>query len=72
MINELTNNNIKNCFDNSNQINNNQGNYNNSIINAPYTVNNLNKSKEELNKQIDIFVNNAINLNMDPFSNPFQ
>ena len=72
MINKLTNNNIKHCFDNNYQINNNQGNYNNSIINALYTVNNLDKSKEELNKQIDIFVNNAINLEMDPFGNPFQ
>ena len=72
--NDNKNNNIQSNIGNNNQINNNnQGNTNNnSIINAPYTVNNLNKSKEELNKQMDLFVNNAINLNMDPFTNPFS
>lgn len=43
-----------------------------NIINAPYSVNNINKSKEELNKQMDMFVNNAMNLNINPFNNPFS
>ena len=57
----------------NNNYNNNQiNNINNNIINAPYSVNNLNKSKDELNKQMDIFVNNAMNMNVNPFSNPFS
>ena len=64
----LMNYNITN--DNNNQINDNITN--NNIINAPYSVNNLNKTKDELNKQMDIFVNNAMNMNINPFSNPFS
>ena len=64
----LMNYNITN--DNNNQINDNITN--NNIINAPYSVNNLNKTKDELNKQMDIFVNNAMNMNVNPFSNPFS
>ena len=65
----LMNYNITN--DNNNQINDNNIT-NNNIINAPYSVNNLNKTKDELNKQMDIFVNNAMNMNVNPFSNPFS
>ena len=64
----LMNYNITN--DNNNQINDNITN--NNIINAPYSVNNLNKTKDELNKQMDIFVNNAMHMNVNPFSNPFS
>ena len=43
----------------------------NSMLNAPYSSENLNKSKQELDKKMDIFVNNAMNLNINPFSSPF-
>ena len=43
-----------------------------NIINAPYSKENLNKSKEELNKKMDIFFNNAMNMNINPFSSPFD
>ena len=66
----ITNSNINNDNDNNNQIKNNSNN-NNNIINAPYSFNNCDKSKEELNKQMDIFVNNAMNMNINPFCNPF-
>ncbi len=66
----ITNSNINNDNDNNNQIKNNSNN-NNNIINAPYSFNNCNKSKEELNKQMDIFVNNAMDMNINPFCNPF-
>ena len=60
----------------NNQINieqtNNSNFSNNNAINAPYSLNNCNKKKEELNKQIDIFINNAMNMNINPFSNPFS
>ena len=55
----------------NNQINTDQKTDNNNAINAPYSFNNCNKSKEELNRQMDIFINNAINMNINPFSNPF-
>lgn len=55
-----------------NNTTNNNGNNSLNIINAPYSVNNINKSKEELNKQMDMFVNNAMNLNINPFNNPFS
>ena len=42
-----------------------------NMINAPYSSENLNKSKEELNKKMDIFINNAKNMNINPFSSPF-
>ena len=42
-----------------------------NMINAPYSSENLNKSKEELNKKMDIFINNAMNMNINPFSSPF-
>ena len=44
----------------------------NDMINAPYSSENLNKSKKELDKQMDIFVNNAMNMNLNPFSSPFD
>ena len=60
----------------NNQINieqtNNSNFSNNNAINAPYSLNNFNKTKEELNKQMDIFINNAMNMNINPFSNPFS
>ena len=56
----------------NNQINTDQKTDNNNVINAPYSFNNYNKSKEELNRQMDIFINNAINMNINPFSNPFN
>ena len=43
----------------------------NSMLNAPYSSENLNKSKQELDKKMDIFVNNAMNMNINPFSSPF-
>ena len=67
----ITNSNINNDNDNNNNQINNTNNNNNNIINAPYSFNNCNKSKEELNKQMDIFVNNAMNMNINPFCNPF-
>ena len=42
-----------------------------NMINAPYSSENLNKSKQELDKKMDIFVNNAMNMNINPFSSPF-
>ena len=42
-----------------------------NMINAPYSSENLNKSKEELNKKMDIFINNAMNMNINPFASPF-
>ena len=62
------NNNVNNNI-NNNQINNIN---NNSLINAPYSFNNCNKTKEELSKQMDIFLNNAMNMNINPFANPFS
>ena len=56
----------------NNQINTDQKTDNNNVINAPYSFNNCSKSKEELNKQMDIFINNALNMNINPFSNPFN
>ena len=44
----------------------------NSIINAPYSSNNLTKNKQELDKKMDIFLNNAMNMNINPFSDPFS
>ena len=41
------------------------------MLNAPYSSENLNKSKQELDKKMDIFVNNAMNMNINPFSSPF-
>ena len=69
----ITNNNINN-MDNNNEVNNNdnKNNNNNTIINAPYSLDNRNKTKEELNKQMDLFINNAMNMNINPFSNPFS
>ena len=61
--------------DNINNTNKNEqikGSNNNIIINAPYSQDNCNKTKEELNKQMDIFVNNAMNMNINPFCNPFN
>ena len=49
--------------------NNNGGN---SFINAPYSNENLNKAKQELDKKMDIFVNNAMNMNINPFSSPIS
>jgi len=72
LMNNNINNNITNNNNNNNQLNNNDGKNNNIIINAPYSSNNLNKTKEELNKEMDIFVNNAMNMNINPFSNPFS
>ena len=53
--------------------NNNVSNNNNAVINASYWSNNCNKSKKELNKQMDIFVNNTMNINKyNPFCNLFK
>ena len=64
------NDNNNNNLDNNSKINENNNSNNINIINAPYSINNINKSKEELNKQMDIFVNNAMNMNINPFSIP--
>ena len=60
----------ENNNDNNNinmNINFGQGN----LSNAPYSTDNKNQSKKELNEKMDIFVNNAMNMNMNPFSSPF-
>ena len=57
----------------NNQIN--MGNNNlsqNNIINAPGSAANLNTSKKELNEKMDIFINNAMNMNINPFFSPFD
>ena len=57
----------------NNQIN--MGNNNlsqNNIINAPGSSANLNTSKKELNEKMDIFINNAMNMNINPFFSPFD
>ena len=74
-MNDINNNNMNtqiNDGTNNNNNNNNNISNNNTIINAPYSIDNCNKSKEELNKQMDIFVNNAMNMNINPFCNPFN
>jgi len=55
--------------DDNKNMNNNLGQGN--LINAPYSNENKNQSKKELNEKMDIFVNNAMNMNMNPFSSPF-
>ena len=66
--------NINNTNNNrNNQIN--MGNNNlsqNNIINAPGSSANLNTSKKELNEKMDIFINNAMNMNINPFFSPFD
>ena len=57
----------------NNQIN--MGNNNlsqNNIINALGSSANLNTSKKELNEKMDIFINNAMNMNINPFFSPFD
>ena len=55
-----------------NNINNMNSNFGQgNLINAPYSSNNKNQSKKELNEKMDIFVNNAMNMNINPFSSPF-
>ena len=64
----------ENIIQNNNNDKLNIGNNNsqNNFINAPYSNENLNKSKQELDKKMDIFVNNAMNMNINPFSSPFS
>ena len=59
---KIEENNINNMNSNFGQVN---------LINAPYSSNNKNQSKKELNEKMDIFVNNAMNMNINPFSSPF-
>ena len=59
----------ENNDDNNNNMNNNLGQGN--LINALFSNENKNQSKKELNEKMDIFVNNAMNMNMNPFSSPF-
>ena len=55
--------------DDNNNMNNNLGQGN--LINAPFSNENKNQSKKALNEKMDIFVNNAMNMNINPFSSPF-
>ena len=61
--NNINNNDVKMKIDNFSQKN---------MINAPYNTDNLSKSKIELDKKMDIFLNNAMNMNINPFSSPFS
>ena len=57
----------------NNQINVSNNNISqNNIINAPGSSANLNTSKKELNEKMDIFINNAMNMNINPFFSPFD
>ena len=70
----------KKIDENINMINNNTNNQNNTDnnINKFNTINtqnsnaNLNTTKKELNEKMDIFINNAMNMNINPFSSPFD
>ena len=41
-------------------------------MNTPGSSANLNTSKKELNEKMDIFINNAMNMNINPFFSPFD
>jgi len=60
------NNNTNNQINMGNNIN--QGN----IINAQNSSSNSNIPKKDLNEKMDIFINNAMNMNINPFSSPFD
>ena len=60
------NNNTNNQINMGNNIN--QGN----IINAQNSSSNLNMPKKDLNEKMDIFINNAMNMNINPFTSPFD
>ena len=60
------NNNTNNQINMGNNIN--QGN----IINAQNSSSNSNMPKKDLNEKMDIFINNAMNMNINPFSSPFD
>jgi H/ACA ribonucleoprotein complex non-core subunit NAF1 len=60
-----------------NTIKNNQNNTDNNInqsstINTKNSNANLNTTKKDLNEKMDIFINNAMNMNINPFSSPFD
>jgi rRNA processing protein Gar1 len=57
----------------NNQINVSNNNISqNNIMNTPGSSANLNTSKKELNEKMDIFINNAMNMNINPFFSPFD
>ena len=60
------NNNINNQINMGNNIN--QGN----IINVQNSSSNPNMPKKDLNEKMDIFINNAMNMNINPFASPFD
>ena len=43
-----------------------------STINTKNSNANLNTTKKDLNEKMDIFINNAMNMNINPFSSPFD
>ena len=60
------NNNTNNQLNMGNNIN--QGN----IINVQNSSSNPNMPKKDLNEKMDIFINNAMNMNINPFASPFD
>ena len=61
-----TNNNTNNQINIGNNIN--EGN----MLNAQNSSSNSNIPKKDLNEKMDIFINNAMNMNINPFSSPFD
>ena len=61
-----TNNNTNNQINIGNNIN--EGN----MLNAQNSSSNSNIPKKDLNEKMDIFINNAMNMNINPFSSPFN
>ena len=68
-IKKENNNNINNNL--NNKIENIGNNNYNNIVNAPYTFDS-NNNQNNLNQQMEVFINQAINMNINPFTNPFQ
>jgi len=60
------NNNTNNQINIGNNIN--EGN----MLNAQNSSSNSNIPKKDLNEKMDIFINNAMNMNINPFSSPFD
>ena len=61
-----TNNNTNNQINIGNNIN--EGN----MLNAQNSSSNSNIPKKDLNEKMDIFINNAMNMNINPFASPFD
>ena len=64
---------INNNIDNTNNQSNTDNNINQSnTISTQNSNANLNTNKKDLNEKMDIFINNAMNMNINPFSSPFD